>query len=186
MIMHRVFIAIDIEDDIRQAIYDHTREVFKGIGHIRVVPPENLHITLKFIGDVDEEKMARITRITGESAANHKDFEYLMENRMGAFPGIEKAEIAFIGLREGAGKVKEVFNSLEQGLAEEGIKKEKRSFIPHITVARIKRPFNIEEAASVPFGFRMESMAVGSVTVYESILSRHGAKYINIGRFGLK
>jgi 2'-5' RNA ligase len=163
----RIFIAMDIDANLKKAIHSFTRKAFSGHDRIRIIPPENLHITLKFIGDTSEDEVESIKKIIGESVSAHKAFEY-------------------IGINEGFSGFSGVYHSLEKELSNIGIEKEHRGFDPHITAARIKNPFDISSIARITAAFDKGRSKADSVTLYESILSRQGARYIIIERFVLK
>ena len=182
----RVFIAIDISRELKDIIYKYSSNVFLDLESIKVIPAENLHITLKFIGNTSEQDIQAIKNIIRVSVSGHEGFEYELEGLPGAFPSKSRARIVFIGIKSGEDRFRDIYNSLEDGLSGIGIRKEERDFHPHITIARIKRPVSIEGVPEDPLPACGSPLNASSVTLYESILSRRGARYINIERFGLK
>jgi RNA 2',3'-cyclic 3'-phosphodiesterase len=182
----RLFIAAGISKDLKQDIYDHTARTFSDHDNIRIIPPENLHITLKFIGYAGDRTAGEIKRITGEAVCGYKSFEYTVKRHLDAFPHTKKASIVFLGIKKGSESLSGIFDSIEERLALYGLEKEKRKFHPHITAARIKKPIDITDVTGIPFSCREKTYRIGHVSVYESILDRKGARYIIIERFVLK
>ena len=182
----RIFFAVDIEKNFREAIYSHALKLFSGNTRTRIIPGENLHITLKFIGNTSDRDIEKIKAATGDLLSGFEGFSYSLEDYFGAFPQKERARIVFVGIKEGSKGFKRLFDILEDALSEIGIMREKRAFHPHITAARVKRPFDISDLSSMPLPVEKGQLNAGSVTLYESILGKQGARYINIERFVLK
>jgi 2'-5' RNA ligase len=182
----RIFIAIEISEDIRRAIYGQARKAFSAYDRIRIIPPDNIHITLKFLGDTRDEHIVNIINAVSTAVSGHKSFDYSLEERIGAFPNTGRAKTAFIGINRGRNDISSLYGSLEDNLYNLGIEKEKRSFHPHITIARIKNPSDIGSIEWDPAGLPEYAPEAESVTLFESILGRHGARYIIIERFVLK
>ena len=182
----RIFIAIEISEDIRKVIFKQSKKAFSSHDHMRIIPPDNIHITLKFLGDTRDEDIGKIIHAVSAAASGHKSFEYSFEEKIGAFPNTEKAKVAFIEINRGRNNISNLYGSLEDKLSDLGIKKEKRRFHPHITIARIKKPTNIGSIELDPGILPAYDSEVASVTIFESILGRGGARYIIIDRFVLK
>jgi 2'-5' RNA ligase len=182
----RIFIAIEINENIRKAIFKQSMKAFSSHDYVRIIPPDNIHITLKFLGDTRDEDIGKIIRAVSAAASVHKSFDYSLEEKIGAFPDTEKAKIAFIGIKRGRNNISSLYKSLEDKLSGLGIKKEKRRFHPHITIARIKKPVNIGSIVLDPASLPAYDMEAVSVVIFESILGRGGARYIIIERFVLK
>lgn len=182
----RIFTAIDIGKDLRDSIYSYSLKTFSGNSSIRVIPAENLHITLKFIGKTEEEKIEDIKDVIAGTLTGIGQFDLYVENELGAFPRLNRARVAFIGIDSGSSRIKEIFDRLEPGLEEIGIAREDRDFHPHITVARIKNPLDLTGITRNSGFIWTEPVWIRSVALYKSILGRQGAKYINIGNFSLK
>ena len=141
---------------------------------------------MKFIGNTAEKEIEEIKKIIGEAAAFHKRFHYSLDSLLGAFPHRARAKIAYIGIAKGKHHFDSIYGTLEAGLVRKGVKKESRGFHPHITVARMSMPLDIEKAISIPLSSVKKPLCLDKITLYESILDPHGAKYVNIERFSLK
>jgi 2'-5' RNA ligase len=182
----RIFIAVEVSEEIRKAIFEQSRKVFSALDNIKIVAPENLHITLKFLGNTRDQDIGKIIDAIKEAASSHRSFDYTLEERIGAFPSTGRARIAFIGIREDGNNITGLYESIEEKLSHLGIAKEKRSFHPHVTIARIRKPSDIGSVEWDPVSLRNYDPEASSVTMFESILGRQGARYIIIERFVLK
>lgn len=134
----RAFISVDmgalpgivtILDDLKNTNAD-----------LKIVEPENVHLTLKFLGEIDEKMIDRIAGVMEESVRELSPFRIKLMG-VGAFPSMNYMRVVWIGLKE-AEKLGVIAERLENNLAVLGFRKEKRSFSPHVTVGRIKSQKN--------------------------------------------
>ena len=185
--MRRIFIAADIDQDIREIIYKFCNKHFSYSDSIRLIPEENLHITLKFIGNIENTEIINIKEIIKKIISRFECFRYCLEDNIDAFPDKRRSRIIFIGIKEGKNKFMDLQKSIENGL--EGLKviRDTRIFNPHITIARIRPFLNIEEINnSIVHHIYSDMLKCISISLYESISEPDGVKYINIERFSLK
>ena len=184
--MKRIFIAVDIKQDIRKIIYKSAKKYFSYLDNIRLTAPENIHLTFKFLGDTEDKDLISIRKTIKGSISGFKNFRYRLEDNIGAFPDKRRAKIFFIGVREGIKEFAGLHKSIESGLEELGIIKDMRDFYPHATIARIRSPISMKETAGSIEPIFSGMLECSSISLYESILKQDGVKYINIERFGLK
>lgn len=183
--MKRIFIAADIEQDIREIIYKFNQKYFSYSNNIKLTIEENLHITFKFLGNIPDKEIFYIKKTIKESLLGFRYFKYCLEDVIGAFPDKREAMILYAQIGEGRKKFIDLHRSIEAGLDRMGIIKDRRIFNPHITIARIKPALNIEER-SVFSRFIIKELKCSRVSLYESILKTDGVKYINIESFSLE
>lgn len=178
----RTFIAIEIPQNIKQKIYDafkKEREKEKGI---KWVEKENLHITLKFLGEIEKEKVKDIEKILDEIPLKFKSFEAKLEE-IGTFPDFKNPRVLWVGVspRE---KIEEIFKFIEERIEKEKIdvSKEEREFHPHITIARIKVKgrFSFERKK---FG---ENFKINRIALFKSDLRPEGPIYTLLKEVELK
>lgn len=179
----RLFIAVELEHEIRQRIEDFMNEWRPKISNAGWVRAEGLHITLKFLGNVADERRDDI-----ENALKHVRalrFQFSVRS-VGVFPNPKSPRVLWVGIRSG-GELAQLAEKVDEQMALVGFDREKRSFSPHVTLARFKdRPkkTEIEAAVSVPestFG----TMTAKEFHLYESKLSPQGSVYRQLGTFGL-
>jgi 2'-5' RNA ligase len=201
----RVFVGLDIDQEIRGRIAAFVAEVRGLAPDVRWVTPESLHVTLKFIGEKPEAAVVEIEKALGTISA--KTFEISFRG-CGFFPTEKAARVFWIGIEADA-KLAELAGKVEESMTGIGIAKEARAFSPHLTLARggarigsgsgapgrrtgdrINQRFarlqqrlagSFSEHAALEFG----TMAAREFFLYQSQLSPKGSRYTKIRRFAL-
>ncbi len=176
----RTFIAIDIPKELKEKIYNafnYERERIKGV---KWVEEENLHITLKFIGEIKEEKIKEIEKILDEIQNKFKSFEVSL-GELGGFPGFKNPRVLWIGVSPPE-KIEEIFNFIEDRAEKVNIEREERKFHPHITVARIK------ERKGISFEKKKfdDKFKANKIVLFKSDLRPEGPIYTKIKEVKLK
>lgn len=194
---HRIFIAINLPEDIRKRLVSYQEQIEElftpyrtrsGTGPARWTKPENLHITLVFLGYLSDEEMVKVCEITREVASKNRSF-FIHLNKICYAPPKKMpprmvwAEGACPELVEGKNidKLTKLRNNLENSLASDlRYKKENRPFSPHITLARISkwdfRRIEPEDRPQVETALSL-TFEVNSIEVMESQLKRGGSEY---------
>ena len=175
----RAFISVDVGPRIDwQRLRKELGEVDRGV---RPVKPEQLHLTLRFLGDTDEGMVDDLKLLMTRSVEGVAPFRLTFEG-VGAFPNAKRARVVWIGLR-GAEPLVGIARRLEEGVVDLGWKPEKRGFRPHATVARIKHLRRQGRFSSLldrwhdgAFG----SMEVRSIELKRSQLTPQGAIYSTV------
>uniref|UniRef100_A0A831XML7 RNA 2',3'-cyclic phosphodiesterase n=1 Tax=Geobacter metallireducens TaxID=28232 RepID=A0A831XML7_GEOME len=165
----RLFVAIDLPGDIRQSVAD----ICRGVHGVRWLPPEQLHLTLRFIGEADDAVDAEIRR--GLAAITSPPFPVSLQG-VGCFPSPRRPRVLWVGVSGGEPLV-QLQHDVETAVVAAGLPPEERPFSPHITLARLKDHRGDDIA---PFLARNASFASGPFTVdafhlYSSILTAKGA-----------
>lgn len=182
----RLFIAIDIPEAIRDNIHNLATDMLVRGGYVRVVPASNIHITLKFLGDVNINKRDRIEEAIKITADSFERFKYEISGAVSAFPDPGNARVVFLEVDKGGEQICKIYNELEDNLARIKIEREKRKFSPHITVARLKNREDIKELI-INQGEKINAVLdCKEITLFESRLRPEGAEYIVLNKFGLK
>lgn len=175
----RAFISVDVGPRIDwHALRKELAEVDRGV---RPVRPEQLHLTLRFLGDTDEGLVDDLTVLMARSVEGVEPFRLSFEG-VGAFPNARKARVVWIGL-SGAEPLVAIARRLEQGVVDLGWKAERRGFRPHATVARVKYLKRAGRLSSLldrwhdrSFG----SMDVSSIELKRSELRPEGAVHTTV------
>jgi RNA 2',3'-cyclic 3'-phosphodiesterase len=167
--MPRLFVAIDLPDEVKDVLAPLAPELPEA----RWVPPEQLHLTLRFIGDVGPETFAAIE--TALSALSFRRFPLTLRG-VGHFPPGKRPRVLWVGMDQ-CDPLMQLQQELELALLDAGIAPDERRFSPHITVARLK-----ETHPAAVFGFetRHQDLAcstfeVDEVILYSSVLTKQGA-----------
>ncbi len=180
----RIFIAVDIDDEVVRDLADKVQKVIKSLGTRATYPdPTSLHITLKFIGEVDRSRLEEIyNRLEGVSAKPFK----IYVGGVGAFPRLDRPRVLFLDVSDPSGGLTRLHKEIDtrlKGL----VTPESRPFKPHVTVARIKQyvfltPRVIESFPNVG-DIELE---VKSFRVKESILTPQGPIYKTLKEYPLE
>ncbi len=180
----RLFFAADIDDDIRENIADTINTLRKTGTDARFVKKESLHITLKFLGEVEDSSMDEIVSRGKESVQGAKQFDAVFKE-MGFFGSPRFPKVIWIGVQDN-GMMAEISKRLNEKL--DYIRKEERETKPHLTVARIKSPRNSEKLLSLLKNFEnydFGKMSVNEIKLKKSTLSRDGAEYEDVASIKL-
>lgn len=176
--MHRLFAAIRPPEHIRDRLID----LMEGISGLRWQSEDQLHLTLRFIGEVDRHAANDVVAALG--AIHHSPFE-LAINGLGLFDrrGVPATLWAGIAPHE---PVRALHNKIDQAIARVGIAPEHRAFHPHVTLARLNRATgSVHGFLSRHGGIVMPPFQVGSFDLYESRLTPDGAVYTKVETYSL-
>ena len=187
----RVFIAIDIDDKTRKAIADLQKQIASKIdvekGDLKWVEPNNIHLTLKFLGEISDEQVAEVSEIAKTVAQAHQKFALEIES-VGSFGG-RSAKVVWVGAGKGTDALLALQKDLDDLLGQAGYPKEEREFSAHLTLCRVNHPmagFKLGEAISQFSHLKLGSIAAESICVYQSQLTPAGPTYTLLGEFKLR
>ena len=187
----RCFIAINIGEIIRKALANLQNEL-QGKADIKRsdakwVNPENIHLTLKFLGEIKDEQIMDVCNITGDVASRHKAFELDVES-VSHFGG-RSARVLWVGTGQNSEKLLQLQQDLEQQLDLAGWHKEARRFSGHLTLCRIRNTragIKLAQLAREYKDFKLGTMPADSVSVYQSQLMPKGPIYTILGKYELQ
>lgn len=178
----RSFIAVDVSKELLPKIVEVQTQITEG--KIKFVEPENLHFTLKFLGEITDEKAHDVIKKLKEICAAFSPFPIHIKD-IGAFPSFNYMKVIWIGVES------EEFFTLsklvDSGMGNLGFKQEK-NVIPHLTIGRVKAPGNKATLQSQVKALRdtdIGEMRVGSVILKKSELTRKGPIYSDIEEISL-
>jgi 2'-5' RNA ligase len=169
----RVFLGIHITPG------DELREVWEEVRSlgVRATELEQMHLTLKFIGDVEAKQVAAIQEAMERVARRHSPFEVTLRG-LGVFPNRRQPTVIWAGL-EDAANIAALAGDLEDQLVAAGFAREERAYHPHLTLARIKRnpPRGLSELLDLYADLSFQTETVRAMTLYRSDLAPAGAVY---------
>jgi 2'-5' RNA ligase len=183
--MKRAFIAIDLPEEVVADLDGLMRRLKKSVGGFRWTKPETLHLTLKFIGELDGEEFDRLAGFTrdglcfagGDPLATDGPIE-LYPDRVGAFPSLGRARVIWTGLAGEVQKLRQLASGVEERLEALGIERERRPFSPHLTLGRSRgRTRDLTRAVEELRGFTGGPWKAKSLVLYESELLPGGARH---------
>ena len=181
----RSFLAIELKEDLVPKILDVQKEFKKTNANIKYVPSKNMHFTLKFFGNIDEEMIEDISLSVEKVIMNYSSFDLSIKN-CGCFPNKNVIKVLWLGLDEGS-PIKSLQKDLDREFKKLGFKKEK-NFISHLTIGRVKSPKNEKEIRKTIE--KLENIEIGQMTVSriclkKSTLTPQGPIYEDIKVFEL-
>jgi 2'-5' RNA ligase len=186
----RLFIGIELPTDVRDAIVSSGTSVlgrWTEKGRARVVPRENLHITMKFIGDLSDPQLPVLCEALKEAAP--RVHPKLAADRMECLPERGPIHIIAASINGELDQLHAVYESLESACEVSGIPCDRRPFKPHITFARLRMPLPTRERVRIESTpLRPEAtrwFEAREVILFESHLERQGARYVPLARFPL-
>lgn len=189
--MMRVFLAVEIFGHAATALDQAAGRLSSlRLRGVRVVPTGNIHLTLRFLGDMDSEQVAAVAEALSQVADRHSGSTFYL-GETGAFPNHTRPRVLWVGLAGDVSPLLRLHEEIEQSLSALGFEEERRRFTPHLTVARIRertRPADRKRA----FEAWMETpispcvpVPIRSVSVMRSVLCSEGAQYRRLGFFDL-
>jgi len=134
MSQFRGFIAVDI--DVFPKLLEFEKEIKETGANVKLVEPENVHITLKFLGDTDESQINEIDKIIKDAVKEIDPFNIQLRGA-GVFPNQNYIKVIWMGIKQGE-PMGVIASKIDEQLSKKGFKKEKRGFSPHLTIARVK------------------------------------------------
>jgi 2'-5' RNA ligase len=183
----RSFIAIDLPPDIKEAIRSVIRVLSAGASCIRWVPVENIHLTLKFLGEVKEDLVPRIEKQLRLSAERHQAFNITVKGA-GAFPDLRSPNVLWVGI-EKSEALSFFFRDIEAGLSGLGFEPEARRFSPHLTIGRVRDKHGTEPVMRGLSTYKdtiFGTIDVQEIRLMKSILKPSGAEYSGVAGIMLK
>ena len=178
----RTFIAIPLSDRIKEELSKLQEELKKSEAQVKWVRPEGIHLTLKFLGNVEEEKIREIEEAICRKTRKGSSF-LLSLGCLGVFPDFRRPRVVWVGVEEGASKVKELAKIIEKALLPLGAKKEDHPFSPHLTLGRVKGGKGIgrlKEILSSLEAKNLGSLNVHRIEIIKSQLTPKGAIYTTL------
>lgn len=181
----RAFLAVELNDRNKETIrklQEHLKPLDCGISWVK---PENIHLTLKFLGDVKPKMIAPLTGVLAEVCRGIQPIQTQL-TELGVFPDIRRPRVLWAGLKDTGGKLTQLATAVEDALGHIGFKKEIRPFHAHITVGRIrtngKLPVLIRELQSYVLPAAHEEIIL-SFTLFKSTLTSQGPIYEKLKEF---
>ena len=167
--MPRLFVAVDLSPESKEAL----AVLCQGVPGVRWLPPDHLHLTIRFIGEVDSVMSVAIRQgLSGEGLA---PFACRLQG-VGCFPPRGRPRVLWVGVWAEEGLIR-LQSTVENSLRAIGLPPEERKFVPHITLARLKDipPAPVAKYLDLNKEFRSEPFTVRSFHLYSSLLTAKGA-----------
>ena len=182
----RLFFALELDQTVREKI-SRQIETLKKETAFRWVRPENLHLTTRFLGAVEETKIKKIREVLRTPVESFASFECSLHT-IGGFPNAKACRVVWFGLSKGSDQCGELKKIIDNAIFPIGLSKEEGKFIPHLTLARSKtEPRDIHELQAIASSF--EEIPCGTLrllTLFSSDLTSIGPVYKPIFKLHFK
>lgn len=188
----RTFIAIELPEIIQKRLYESAENIRQVLPRhaVRWIPAENIHLTLKFLGEISEHNLEILSPLLSQSVAQQPPF-FMDIQDFGVFPHLKRPRVIWAGIR--APKALHTLQAeIDKTTATLGYAADKRPFSPHLTLGRLREPVSpgnvqilrnaLQEYALPPLG----SIHITQVTLFKSVLTRQGAIYTPLYHYSLK
>ena len=181
----RSFVAILLSEEVRAAVAAEMARLRPLGPRVGWVAPPNLHLTLKFLGEVPSEALEQAKEGLAEAVAGAAPFG-LHFGGLGAFPGMARPRVLWVGIDEGGQAAQALQARVDAALTQRGFAREERPYSAHLTIGRVREPRGLAElqqamarAARMEFG----RLRVGGLSLMRSDLSSAGTRYTELAAF---
>lgn len=177
----RAFIALELSEEIREELSRLQNELKKTGADVKWVAPENIHLTIKFLGDIEEDKIEQIKQILDSISSRTKAFGISLF-KLGAFPSLSHPRVIWAGIDKGCAEVEKIASITGGELEKVGFQKEERPFSAHLTLGRVLSGKNKDglKQKVLSLVVQAKSCALKHVTLFRSKLTPRGAIYTPI------
>jgi RNA 2',3'-cyclic 3'-phosphodiesterase len=178
----RTFIAIELAAGVKHRAAEIIKKLRTTDADVKWVQPTEMHLTLKFLGEIHRDDILPLCRITQEVAADFEPFDISFAG-LGAFPNADEPRTLWIGLEEGIEQLTELHKTLDAALSKQlGFAKERRQFTPHMTIGRVNRSTpDLIAALDRLAEFDSDVTDVDELVVFASFLNKQGPQYETLG-----
>lgn len=183
----RAFIAIELPANIIDALKKIQDELKDGSNKVAWVKPENIHLTIRFLGDIEAGKIDGITGLLEYAAVKNRSFAVSVKGA-GAFPKMDNPRVLWVGIEDNKNLLP-LYDSLEEDLESIGLKKEERSFKPHLTLGRVKflsDKKNFKKRIEKYKDINLGQFTTEGICLFQSRLTPNGAVYVKLKEYRLQ
>ncbi len=177
----RLFIAANIPEDIRSSFADLTSSLSARLPGVRWVRKENFHVTLKFLGEVSERRIEKMSPALAELAHETKPFTISFEG-LGAFPDLRRPHVLWVGIDRGVSDLRAIAEGIKNRVWLEADRDE-REFSGHVTIGRVARPIGAVSFVGTNAAFG--SFELDRIDLMQSVTLREGPEYHVVRSFPL-
>lgn len=176
----RLFVAVQLPPPIEDILSTCQKKLQKSGSDAKWVEPQNIHLTLKFLGSVPIDIIESLAKTLDKLFGQFKKFEVTL-SVLGCFPSQHSVRVVWAGLEDKNNTLKGIAAKLDDALLKLGFEKESRDFQAHATLARVRSPRNqtslIEKIKEANQEFKNEKFLIDNITLFESKLNPKGPTY---------
>ena len=184
----RVFCAVELPMEVRARAADHIAQLRQAAPDVRASweRAEKMHLTLKFLGEIERSRIDALSQAAERAAKSVAPFDLAIAGT-GSFPPRGVPRVLWLGVADASGGLTGLQKRLEDECAGEGFPREKRSFHPHLTIARLRTPQGAQRLAALhqEMGFEAMVFYITELVVMRSELGPGGSRYTELSRHRL-
>lgn len=184
----RLFVSVDLPEDLAEPVADLQAELAEASG-LNVTDPGQAHLTLKFLGDVDENRVPTLSREL-RAAVDEADVSpfTVRFDGLGVFPDLEYISVVWLGTEAGGAELTRLHEAVEERTTAMGFDEESHDFTPHVTLARMEHAGGKELVQELVREREptVGEMRVDEIRLTESTLTDDGPEYATVERFPLE
>lgn len=179
----RTFLSLNTEVSIRPGMAEIQKEVMEQLAgyKVRWEDPERFHLTLRFLGDIDEEKVPDLKTVLGRLKFDFEDIVFSVRG-IGFFPDSKYPNVVYLDLDEKGDNTEKLVGFIDRIIFNFGVKPDKK-FVPHITIGRFKKDKRIKLEKNVAAAFQPFSIRFDSFYLMQSLLQKEGSKHLALSEF---
>lgn len=177
----RTFLAIEISQEAKSAIAELQNRLRDADADVSWTRPDNIHLTLKFLGEVSESLIADVARVCLECAANCRSLSVTLSG-VGAFPDFRQPRVLWVGLGGDLDALVQLQKELDEGLSRIGFERDRKPFRAHLTMGRVKSRRNTRALMAIAKEYELAPIAfkVNEVVLMQSQLHPAGSRYTRL------
>lgn len=187
----RAFLAVEIPNEIKDFLKSLQDKLCRSGADVKWVAPDNIHLTLKFLGEIQDKQTKVVSDVMEEVCPAYDDFIIAL-GELGAFPRLTSPRTIWVGLSRGGEDAVRLAGQLNERLSLFGVPKEKKEFSPHLTIARVRSGLNmtsliqyLNDCRLMPQERKLEFRSA-KVSLIKSTLTPHGPLYEPLKKVNLK
>jgi 2'-5' RNA ligase len=182
----RLFVAVDLPGPLRGRVEELLAELRREVPDVRWTRAEGIHLTLKFLGEVEEGRVGEVAGALAGAARRARGGFTVVVAGLGTFGDRGRPRVVWAGVREPTGSLARLHAEVESAAGPLGFPPEGRPFSPHLTLARLKAPSrHLGRALAARAQTEVGAFEVGACCLFQSLLRPSGAEYARLGEFPL-
>lgn len=183
----RAFVAVNLSENLVEAFRVLLSDLKNPRLDVKWIEPEKIHLTLKFLGNVEEASLESYWRALEEAVGGHSSFPMTLKG-LGAFPNLRRPRVIWVGAFTPEDSLTKLQKAVEEAFIPLGFPAEERPFAPHLTLGRVRTPKNLpqlSQSIQERQDFYIGEMKVQKVSFMKSTLTPKGAIYQELKGFPL-
>lgn len=186
--MLRLFLALELSGQQKHLLHDLQSKLKINLNGVRWVRPENMHLTVKYLGDTAEDLLETLKLDITEAMKTIEQFS-IKYGECGVFPSPQKARVIWVGLKEGNAETLNLHEKVENTVIKLGLAPERRAYKPHLTLGRVRyqlSPPAVESMVAENILFETDCAIVDGLVLFQSHLTKQGATYVPLYKANFK